>query len=91
MSGSITAITQGATQLARLMSEISQAARQQTTGVEQVAQAIVQMEKVTQTTADRNAPDARSPAQGVQSTSPGVWPGHRNLRRVLRTAGTTIA
>jgi sensor domain CHASE-containing protein len=51
MSGSITAITQGATQLARLMNEISQAARQQTTGVEQVAQAIVQMEKVTQTTA----------------------------------------
>ena len=51
MSGSIAGHHAGCDAAGPADERISQAARQQTTGVEQVAQAIVQMEKVTQTTA----------------------------------------
>jgi methyl-accepting chemotaxis protein/methyl-accepting chemotaxis protein-1 (serine sensor receptor) len=51
VEASITSITDGATKVKTLVDEISVASRQQARGIEQVTQAIAQMEKVTQTTA----------------------------------------
>jgi sensor domain CHASE-containing protein len=51
MSSSMALITDSATSVARLVSEIRQAAEQQAAGAAQVAQAITSMESVTQTTA----------------------------------------
>jgi methyl-accepting chemotaxis protein len=51
VSTSITAITDSANKVKSLVDEISVAGRQQAQGIDQVSQAIAQMEKVTQTTA----------------------------------------
>ncbi len=51
MATVIAAITDKATKVKGLVDEISLASRQQTQGIDQVTQAIAQMEKVTQTTA----------------------------------------
>ncbi len=51
VEASIGAITDGANKVKALVDEISVASRQQAQGIDQVTQAITQMEKVTQTTA----------------------------------------
>jgi methyl-accepting chemotaxis protein/methyl-accepting chemotaxis protein-1 (serine sensor receptor) len=51
VAGSITAITDGVTKVKGLVDEVSVARQQQAQGIDQVSQAITQMEKVTQTTA----------------------------------------
>ena len=48
---SIKAITDSVAKVKGLVGEVSDASRQQTTGIDQVAQAVVQMEKVTQSSA----------------------------------------
>ncbi|HXT68873.1 MAG TPA: hypothetical protein VN700_03915, partial [Vicinamibacterales bacterium] len=47
----ITAITESVSKVKGLVDEVSVASRQQAQGIDQVSQAIAQMEKVTQTTA----------------------------------------
>ena len=51
MSGTIGHITESVVSLKALVEEVSEATRQQATGIDQVRQAVVQMEAVTQTTA----------------------------------------
>jgi methyl-accepting chemotaxis protein/methyl-accepting chemotaxis protein-1 (serine sensor receptor) len=51
VSGAIQAITASATQVKALVDAVSAASQEQAQGIEQVTQAITQMEKVTQTTA----------------------------------------
>ncbi len=51
MSATIGQITNSVTSLSALVEEVSEATRQQASGLEQVRQSVVQMEHVTQTTA----------------------------------------
>jgi hypothetical protein len=51
VASSIAGITDSVVKVKGLVDEVSVASRQQTQGIEQVSQAIAQMEKVTQTTA----------------------------------------
>jgi methyl-accepting chemotaxis protein len=51
VASSISGITESVTKVKGLVDEVSLASRQQTQGIDQVSQAIAQMEKVTQTTA----------------------------------------
>ncbi len=51
VSGAIEAITSSAVRVKGLISEVSEASRQQTQGIDQVSQAVAQMERVTQGTA----------------------------------------
>ena len=51
VSGAITSITQSTMKVKRLVDEVSVASQEQAQGIDQVSQAIAQMEKVTQATA----------------------------------------
>ena len=64
VSQAISAITDSVTKVKALVDDVSVASRQQTQGIEQVSQAIAQMEKVTQTTA-ATAEESAAASEGL--------------------------
>lgn len=66
VAGAIAGITENSTKVKALVDEVSEAAKQQTQGIDQVTQAVSQMEKVTQTTA-ANSEEGAAAAEEMSS------------------------
>ena len=90
MSAVITAITDKANRVKSLVDEITASSRQQTQGIEQVAQAIAQMEKVTQTTA-ASAEEGAAASEELSAQAEETLSSVRELEALVGAAATPAA
>ncbi len=87
VAGTITAITESVGQVKGLVAEVSVASREQAQGIDQVTQAVTQMEKVTQTT----AASAEESAAASEELSAQAEATMRTVRDLAALVDTTDA
>ncbi len=90
VGSAIAAITASVSQVKSLVDGVSVASRQQAQGIDQVSQAIAQMEKVTQTTA-ATAEESAAASEELNAQAEGVMTVVAELERLVRSTGAAPA